>query len=135
MASRVTYLGWEGYAAGSDVAVASGTSSGTGALTLAGSETWPPGDCAVFIRWSTTARTTKNHPIYLFSYYHGFKFIPSTDPDRLQSGQHGLMDTYGAAWVSGFSDGANTLVRAGPNGATGFSPSTQYEITHRDFPK
>jgi hypothetical protein len=44
------------------------------------------------------------------------------------------METYADHWVSGFSDGAHTLVRAGPNGATGFSPIVDDYIRHRDFP-
>lgn len=124
-----------GYEAGSDVPVFTKTYATTGTLSATG---WYPcpGDCAALIRYSTSGRSSKNHPIYLFNYVHavGNDGTP-TNNDTLVSSQRTAMGTYAAAWVSGFSDGSHTCVRAGPDGdsATGYLVNTQ--ITHRDFPR
>jgi hypothetical protein len=49
--------------------------------------------------------------------------------------QKTALTTYATAWVSGFSDGTNLMVRCGPQGqlATGVLVATY--ITHRDFPR
>lgn len=131
MVPQVTFVEWSGYAAGSDVPVATGTLSGTGSASVSGNI--PPGDVAGLIRYSTTARTSKNHPIYLFNYYHGCVSTSNSDPDTLVSAQRTLMATYAADWIAGFSDGATTYVRAGPNGATATAELVSSELTHRDF--
>lgn len=131
--SAVTIIGTTGYAAGSDVPVFSKTYSTAGTLTL-GSGVQAPGDCAALLRYSTAARTPKNHPVYLFNYYHGIWSSAGT-PDSLQGTQKTAIDTYAGSWMSGFSDGTNTLVRAGPNGATATGHSVNANITHRDFPR
>lgn len=123
-----------GYAAGSDVPVFTKTYAvtGTGAWTgYAGT----PGDAAALIRYSTTARTSKNHPIYLYNYYHAAT-VPSGGPyDTLHASQRTAMQTYAAAWITGFSDGTNTLVRCGPNGATATGSLVETLVTHRDLPR
>jgi hypothetical protein len=87
-------------------------------------------------RWSTTARTSKNHPIYLFAFWHDVcANDASSGLDNLQTSQKTAMNTYGAAWVTGFSDGVNTYTRAGPNGATGVGYVTDTPLSHRDFPR
>src|SRR6266576_6826649 len=92
-----------GYAAGSEIPVFNKTYSTAGTLSAAG--LFPtPGDVAALIRYSTAARTAKNHPLYLFNYYHG----PLTsgtvaNRDVLAAAQATAMGTYAAAWVTGFS--------------------------------
>jgi len=44
-----------------------------------------------------------------------------------------LLETYATAWISGFSDGANTYNRAGPNGAAAVARTVSGFLTHRDF--
>jgi hypothetical protein len=132
--SSVTIVECVGYNAGSEVPVASK------AYTTAGTGTWgtapqAPGACAILLRWSTTARSSKNHPIYLFNYYHGVYTGGVSNPDVPNATQKGDIDTYAAGWISGFSDGANTYVRAGPNGATATGHQVETYITHRDFPR
>lgn len=129
---NVTIVGWAGYVAGSDAPVASGTVSKVGTFDSTGG-TGVPGDCAALIRFSTTARTSKNHPVYLFNYYHGCYRSNAGSEDELLSTQADAIDEYGADWMTGFSDGAHTLVRAGPNGATAVSRDVSALITHRDF--
>jgi hypothetical protein len=135
LGSNVTITECIGYNAGSDLPIASKVYSQVGSITLAGSEVWLAGVMVFLMKWSTTARTSKNHPIYLFSYIHGMKSDPSAGIGTVQSSQKSAINTYGAAWVTGFSDGSNTYVRAGPNGATGsyVTPPTPYYATHRDF--
>lgn len=122
-----------GYAAGSDVPVATKSYSqlGTASLTSGGAT---PGDVAALVRYATTARTPKNHPVYLFNYYHGV-WNQSGDVDKLNAGELTLFSTYANAWISGFSDGTITCVRAGPNGATATGSLVETYLTHRDFPR
>lgn len=131
--TTVTITGTLGYAAGSDVPVF--TKSYATAGTYAGSGgVGTPGDCAILVRYSTAARSSKNHPIYLFNYYH-FAIVGSGGPwDTVLASHVTAMNTYAAAWVTGFSDGSGTKKRCGPQGdiATGYLVNTQ--VHHRDFP-
>lgn len=122
-----------GYAAGSDVPVFSKTYSTAGTYN-AGSNPQAPGDCAILVRFSTAARTSKNHPLYLFNYYHGVVLSSVSNPDVVIATQITAVNTYASAWITGFSDGAVTHHRAGPNGdlATGVLVSS--DTRHRDFP-
>jgi hypothetical protein len=86
------------------------------------------------VRYSTTARSAKNHPIYLFNYYHGIGSDGSAGVDVLDASQKAALETYATAWMAGFSDGTITAVRAGPNGATATSRLVLPEVRHRDFP-
>lgn len=123
-----------GYAAGSDVPVSSKTYSLAGTYAP-GTGTSVPGECAALVRYATTARTTKNHPVYLYNYYHGLiAGGSSAAPDLLLAGQKTVLTTYANAWLSGFSDGTHTCVRAGPNGATATGQFVEEYFTHRDFP-
>jgi hypothetical protein len=131
----VTIVEAIGYAAGSEVPVASKTYAIAGTSGLSGGSALSPGEVVALVRYATASRSTKNHPIYLFNYYHGVATgtsVPNTD--TLDETIEGNLDVYAAAWISGFSDGTITAVRAGPQGeaATGFL--TEEFVTHRDFP-
>lgn len=122
-----------GYAAGSEVPVATKSYStvGTGAPT----GNIPPGEVAALIRYATAARSSKNHPVYLFNYYHRMH-NDSTTFDLINATQKTILQTYAGKWVSpGFSDGTITVVRAGPNGATATGYVVEDYLTHRDFPR
>lgn len=123
-----------GYAAGSDVPVASKTYAIAGALG-AGAASRTPGDAAILLRYATTARTPKNHPVYLFNYFHGVMLNSISDGDTPWSSQVSAVTTFANDWMAGFSDGTNTYVRAGPNGATAVGAEVEQYITHRDFPR
>lgn len=128
----VTIVQTVGYAAGSEVPVFSKTYSTTGTGVFA-SATNLPGDCAALIRYATASRTSKNHPIYLFNYYHGVK-QQSTTSDLLSTPQGTAMSTYAGTWIgAGFSDGTTSYNRAGPNGATATGVLVETYITHRDL--
>lgn len=122
-----------GYAAGSDMPVASKTYSTVGTLGTTGAAA--PGEAVSLVRYSTAARSSKNHPIYLFNYYHDCWIKTGANQnDQLIGGQLTANGTYAAHWISGFSDGTITAVRAGPNGATATGHFEEEFVTHRDFP-
>jgi hypothetical protein len=131
--STITITQGVGYAAGSEVPVYTETFSTAGTLSVSTSIP-APGDCAMLSRYSTTARSAKNHPIYLFNYFHGVR-MPPTGGDTFYTTQHTNLGNFASAWISGFSDGTLTLVRAGPNGATATGHSEPTLVTHRDLPR
>jgi hypothetical protein len=132
--SAVTIVQTVGYAAGSDVPVFTKTYSTAGTGTFA-SGAAVPGDCAGLIRYSTTARTSKNHPVYLYNYYHGILSVLA-NADNLNAQQITAFSTYAGIWIgAGFSDGATSYNRAGPNGATATGVLVEPMVTHRDLPR
>lgn len=135
MCNETTYLEAVCYNPGSDLPVFTRSLSGAGALSgLTGEYVMPLEACAL-IRWSTDQRSEKNHPIYLFCYLHNILHGTSSDNELIVSRQKTTLDTYAAAWVSGFSDGAFTYKRAGPRGAVALGNFVDTHVTHRDFPR
>lgn len=124
-----------GYAAGSDVPVFSkvystaGTNAGTtGHISV-------PLEVAALVRYSTSARSTKNHPIYLFNYYHGvYVHDGVAGQDTLDATMKSALETYAGQWITGLSDGTVTHHRCGPNGDLATGHITEEYVTHRDFP-
>jgi len=123
-----------GYAGGSEIPVFTKTYTLDGTGTFTGFASCV-GDAAALIRYSTPDRSSKNHPIYCFNYYHGVgtSGVFSTK-DTLIASMGAAMAVYAADWLAGFSDGTNTLKRARPSGTTcnGFYIPTL--LTHRDLP-
>lgn len=130
--SAITIVSATGYDAGSDVPVSSKTYSIAGTYAPV-SALGAPGDCAALVRYATAARTSKNHPVYLFNYYHGAVIANSGNADPLLAAYVTLLSTYAAAWISGFSDGGVTHKRSGPNGANATGFYIEPNVTHRDF--
>lgn len=123
-----------GYAAGSDVPIFTKTYSTAGTFVV-GTSNPCAGDGAALIRYATAARTPKNHPVYLFNYYHGAR-ITDTAADNLYPAYLTALGTYAGAWVgAGFSDGSTSYNRAGPQGATATGHSEPIYVTHRDLPR
>lgn len=135
--SEVSIVEAVGYAAGSDLPVSTKSYSLAGTVVITTTAQPAPGDCCALGRWTTTARTSKNHPVYLFNYWHNAyaDYVSANEQDYLNAQQQTAMVTYMNAWVTGFSDGTLTLVRAGPNGATAVGVAVSDFITHRDFPR
>jgi hypothetical protein len=132
--SNVSIVSAFGYAAGSDVPV----SSKTYALTGTGSfSAFPqaPGDAVALARFATAARSSKNHPVYLYNFFHGVCTNGLTQGDLPCAAQKTAIGTYLSSWISGFSDGAVTYNRAGPNGAAATGQIVETYIGHRDFPR
>ncbi len=133
--TRQTIVEAVGYAAGSDVPVASKVYSLAGTLTLVTGNQLQAGEVCALVRYSTAARTTKNHPIYLFNYYHGTATHDAAgDDDLLDANQKAALASYATAWIAGFSDGTITAARASPNGAAATGSLVEEYVTHRDFP-
>lgn len=123
-----------GYDAGSELPV--WTSAVGEACTFAPSTSTPtPLECAAFFRFSTTARTSKNHPIYLAQYIHDIMYQPSQpDHELLQTDQMENIRQWLATWVTGIGIGGSTYKKTGPYGAVAQSLLVPTYITHRDFP-
>lgn len=131
--STVTITRVDYYAPGSEVAVWSRTYSTAGNLVTTG--TAVPGECAALVRYSTTQRTAKNHPLYLFNYYHGISCQASPNQDTLAADYVTALGGYANDWVNGISDGVNTYKKASPKGAVAQGYVVETFATHRDFPR
>lgn len=130
----VTIVGTVGYAAGSDVPVFTKTYS-TAGLTSVSASQMQQGEVAGLIRYSTATKTSKNHPLYLFNYYHRVQGTSTANSDTWHSSSVTAWGTYAAAWVAGFSDGTNVHPRMGPNGDLALGYVVEPFLTHRDFPR
>jgi|SRR5215213_11107782 len=109
-----------GYEADDEPSVWARTATTVGTLAPSTSQIMP-GDVAASIRYSTARRDSRGHPVYLRNYYHGGFRSTSGDLDTLIAAYKTALETYGSAWVAGFSDGTVTHPRTGPDslGATG----------------
>ncbi len=133
--STVTIVEAVCYDGGSDLPVFSETLSTAGTLTVPGDVHQLPGDVAALLRWDTDTRTVKNHPLYLFNYYHAAMMEEGDPPDNLYGAQNSAIADYAQAWIDGISDGVHNAHRYGPNGAIATDLSVQQTVTHRDFPR
>jgi len=133
--TTVSFVSAHGYAPGSDVAIATITLSGAGSLATTG--TVPvPGDCAMVVRWATTKRSTKNHTVYVMSYFHGVRQSTSaTNGDQMWGTQYTALDASAALWHTGFTASGRTYVRTTPDGHAVTGHLTDPNIGHRDFPR
>jgi hypothetical protein len=104
-----------------------------GTFTPAGGDVQIAGDSACIIRYGTLARTTKNHPVYLFNYYHG-GYRAGSDADSVATDYLTALNAYGSAWVTGFTDGSGARERCGPRGAGATTRRADPLVRHRDFP-
>lgn len=133
--SQVTIVECRGYAPGSDVAVASKTYTTTGTLSLTGGSA-APGECAALLRMATTKKSSKNHPVFVFSYYHGCFFNTSSGvPDNLLAAEKTAIEGYADSWKNGLSIGGRTYLRTTPDGALTTGRVVSPYIGHRDFPR
>lgn len=130
--SYIGYVDATCYDAGSDVPVAIidfSTIAGTGTYT----DSIQASEVVALCRYTTTARTSKNHPLYLFNYWHGVRVQNSSGPDFLSPAQKSSFQAYANMWIAGFSDGTTTHHRAGPNGQLATTALVETYVTHRDF--
>jgi hypothetical protein len=87
------------------------------------------------VRFSTSARSVKNHPIYAFSYYHDVLMLSGTsNMDLLDTTQKAALSSWASDWVSGITAGGITAVRSTPSGHDVTAAIVEEFITHRDFP-
>jgi len=121
-----------GYHAGSDISVWSQDRSDAGGHGI-GTSSEASSDSAMLLRWLTSARSSKGHPVYLMNYVHGV--LTGATYDDLNAGQRSQAQDYAERWWNvGYTDGTNTYKRAGPNGATAVSSEVDPFVRHRDFP-
>lgn len=124
-----------GYAPGSEVAIhnetlsIAGTHTPTGVVEL-------PGDCALVLRQATTKKSSKNHTVYVFSYFHGVLGDTALgSPDNAVADQIASVQALGDAWKNGFTAGGRTYKRTTPTGQLVVGASVDPYIGHRDFPR
>lgn len=133
LTSSVTIVQVDGYAPGSDVPVFTKAYTTVGSVAV--SAVIQTGEVVALVRFSTASRTSKNHPLYLFNYFHSVETTSSAAPDTLLVARKNLFTTYATAWVTGFSDGTNILKRCGPQGQLATGVLVSSFVTHRDFPR
>lgn len=104
-----------------------------GLLADAGNNKLCPSDCAMVLRFGTTQRTTKNHPIYLFKYMKPAMCNQNTSVEQVGPPSKTALETFGSALVSGFNDGTRTRIYCGPRGAVAQNRTVDDYIGHRDF--
>lgn len=121
-----------GYEGGSETAVFEKSYATVGDLGAA--DSFPQASEVVALaRWTTDKRSSKNHPVYLFNYYHGAFTKTPGEIDELLELQKTAINTYMAAWVTGFSDGTTTHHRTGPDETLATGGAAEQYVTHRDF--
>jgi hypothetical protein len=131
---RTTIIETVGYNTGSDLPVFSKTYSLAGTFAASSNPYAPLENCAL-VRFSTDARSAKNHPIYLYKYWHDAQTDALATPDLLRVGQRSTMGGIASDIISGFSDGSLTRKLAGPNGAVALGQVVAQYLHHRDFPR
>jgi hypothetical protein len=129
-----TIVEYTQYDPGSDVPVRTASVSVAGTLPLTGGNKCPS-DATSMLRFSTSQRTSKNHPIYLFKYFHACLSDSSTNGDFLQSTLSSRLDSFGNDVVAGFNDGTSVRNVTGPYGAVAIGHLNDGYVNHRDFPK
>jgi hypothetical protein len=83
---------------------------------------------------ATTKRSTKNHPVYVFSYFHRvLNAAATTGVDDLYGPQKTAYETYGDAWLNGITVGARTYKRTTPDGHATTGRFVEPLVSHRDF--
>lgn len=133
--SNVTIIAAHGYAPGSEVAVANKTYSLAGTLASSGASS-TPGECAAVLRMATTKRSTKNHTVYVFSYYHQATYSTAGgDANTLLTAQRNAIDAYATTWMNGHTVGGRSFKRTTPDGAATTGHAVDAFIGHRDFPR
>lgn len=128
----VTIVQTVGYDAGSEIPVRVKTYATVGALSVV-SAPQAPGDAAILARFSTADRSAKNHPIYLFNYFHGVYLESTASGDIAKATQITQLTTYANQWVTGFTVGGDTHRRTGPYGHVATAALVTNTVRHRDF--
>jgi hypothetical protein len=128
-----TIIEYVQYDPGSDVPVRTSSVSVAGTLAATGRQ-YLPSECVWLMRFSTSQRTAKNHPIYLFKYMHAAMEDTSGNGDSIAALQKSRGDSFANDVVSGFSDGTSTRHVTGPYGAVAIGQTVSPYVHHRDFP-
>jgi hypothetical protein len=122
------------YAPGSDVAIHNKTYSLAGTLSSPGGAT--PGDCTINLRMATTKTSTKNHPVYVMSYYHrALKLAADLTGDLADTAQRIAVGTFADVLRLGLTVGGRVYKRTTPDGHLVTGHAVDVYIGHRDFPR
>lgn len=121
-----------GYDSGSEIPVRLKTYAVNGTLA-GGGMPLAPGDAAIMVRYATADRSAKNHPIYLYSWYHSLHTTSITAADTVLAAQVTAMTTYSNLWVTGMTVGGDTHRRTGPYGHVATAALVDTKVRHRDF--
>lgn len=121
------------YQGGSDLPFDTYSIGAAGTKSLGTSWRAPLEEC-LLLKFTTTARSTKNHPIYLFKFIHCVPTGGATSPDIPDSGYVSTATSRYGNFVSGLSDGTNNRILCGPRGAVAQSMVVETYLHHRDFP-
>lgn len=92
------------------------------------------GEACMLWRMTTDQRTSKNHPIYLFKWFHGVQDDGASSPDLLRSGLLTTNQGNATSLMSGLSDGTLTRKYCGPFGAVAQAASVNAQLHIREFP-
>jgi len=131
----VQIIAAHGYAPGSEVAIANKTYALAGTLATTGA-VYLPGDCTITVRWATTKMSTKNHVVYVFSYYHSvLKSTSVGGADDYLNNQWTAINNYAGAWLTGHTVGARVYKRTTPDGHLVTGRLVEPYVAHRDFPR
>lgn len=87
-----------------------------------------PGDTAVWVRWLTNERNSKNKPIYLRKYFHGFP-LTAADGDTVNAGVRTALAAHGTKMMDGSLPGSMKI--CGPQGADAVSAQVAQFVTTR----
>lgn len=131
--TRHTIVRTHGYLAGTDVPAFTKVYATAGTLAAPGGLE-QAGEVCMLVRYETTVRSVKNHPVYAYNYYHGVQASSGAAPDTPVAAMNTALSTYAAAWVTGFNDGTTNHVRATPSGNVCVGRTIRPFLTHRDFP-
>lgn len=125
----------QGFAPGSEVAVATKAYTTVGTMSSTGG-TATPGDCAVVLRMATTKKSTKNHTVYVFSYYHRALWdTAGGSSDTVFANQKNQIQDYATAWINGITVAGRPYKRTTPDGHLTTGRTVDQWIGHRDFPR
>jgi hypothetical protein len=110
-----------------DYALIAGTNADSGDVQAA--------EVVALGKFTTAKRSTKNHPVYLFKYWHGVVCTSSATINTLHADSKTKFEAYQADWIAGISDGSVDHHLTGPDGTLALAGSTDQFVTHRDFPR
>lgn len=131
--ASTTLVEMVGYNAGSFLPVFTKTYGVAGTYTDTGNPQ-APGEACMLWRFTTDQRTSKNHPIYLFKWFHHMQTNGLTSPDSLRSGIATTAAGQIADILAGLSDGTNTRNYCGPFGAVAQTGTCNSLLHTREFP-
>jgi len=131
--ARVTLVETVAYNPGSFLPVYTKTYGSAGTYTDTSNPQAGGEDCMLW-KFTTDQRTTKNHPIYLYKWFHGTQTDGATSPDSLRNGIHSTAGGVISDIVAGLSDGTLTRKYCGPYGAVAQSGTCNALLHNREFP-